>query len=47
MGPLANSNTKYLKGANPYWNINLEHPNYDEFWQARALWRTSRTSSRR
>ena len=39
MGPLSNSNTKYLKGANPYWNINLEHPNYDAFWQARSLWK--------
>ena len=39
MGPLANSNTKYLKGANPYWNINLDHPNYDAFWQARSIWK--------
>jgi putative CocE/NonD family hydrolase len=39
MGPLSNSNTKYLKGANPYWNINLDHPNYDAFWQARSLWK--------
>ena len=39
MGPLANSNTKYLKGANPFWNINLDHPNYDEFWQARSIWK--------
>ena len=39
MGPLANSNAKYLKGANPYWNINLDHPNYDAFWQARSIWK--------
>ena len=39
MGPLSNSNTKYLKGANPYWNINLDHPNYDAFWQARSIWK--------
>jgi uncharacterized protein len=39
MGPLANSNTKYLKGLNPYWNINLDHPNYDAFWQARSIWK--------
>ncbi len=39
MGPLSNSNTKYLKGENPYWNINLDHPNYDAFWQARSIWR--------
>jgi uncharacterized protein len=37
MGPLANSNERYLKNTNPYWNENLEHSKYDEFWQTRAL----------
>jgi putative CocE/NonD family hydrolase len=37
MGPLAGSNTKYLKNENPYWNDLLEHPDYDAFWSARAL----------
>ncbi len=37
MGPLANSNEKYLKNENPYWNDNLEHPTYDDFWSSRAL----------
>jgi putative CocE/NonD family hydrolase len=37
MGPLANSNTKHLNNENFYWNDILEHPNYDEFWQSRAL----------
>jgi hypothetical protein len=37
MGPLANSNEKYLKNENPYWNDTLEHASYDEFWQVRAL----------
>ncbi len=37
MGPLANSNALYFKGKNPYWDLNLDHPNYDAFWQARAL----------
>ncbi len=37
MGPLANANAKYLHNENPYWSDNLAHPNYDEFWQARAL----------
>ena len=37
MGPLANSNEKYLKNENAYWNYNLDHPTYDEFWQSRAL----------
>jgi len=37
MGPLANSNEKFLKNANIYWTDNLKHPNYDQFWQNRAL----------
>ena len=37
MGPLANSNEKYLKNENRYWNFNLDHSTYDEFWQSRAL----------
>jgi uncharacterized protein len=37
MGPLANSNEKFLKNENPYWNDNLAHDTYDEFWAARAL----------
>jgi len=37
MGPLANSNEKYLKNGNPYWTDNLKHATYDEFWQRRAL----------
>ncbi|HEY6392250.1 MAG TPA: CocE/NonD family hydrolase [Bryobacteraceae bacterium] len=37
MGPLSNSNEKYLKNSNPFWNENLKHSNYDEFWQRRAL----------
>jgi putative CocE/NonD family hydrolase len=39
MGPLSNSNAKYLKDTNPYWDINLVHPNYDAFWQARSIWK--------
>ncbi len=37
MGPLANANEKYLKNENVYWDDLLKHPNYDEFWQSRAL----------
>jgi uncharacterized protein len=36
MGPLSNANEKYLKHQNEYWNDTLKHPNYDEYWQARA-----------
>ncbi len=37
MGPLSNANAKYLKNESPYWNDLVGHPNYDEFWQSRAL----------
>jgi len=37
MGPLSNSNDKYFENKNPYWNNNLDHPNYDEFWRVRSL----------
>jgi putative CocE/NonD family hydrolase len=37
MGPLANSNEKYLHNENPYWTDNLVHDTYDDFWAARAL----------
>src|SRR5260370_35567224 len=37
MGPLANSNEKYLKNTSVFWTDLLKHPNYDEFWQKRAL----------
>jgi putative CocE/NonD family hydrolase len=37
MGPLANGGEKYFKGGNVYWDDLLKHPNYDEFWQTRAL----------
>jgi uncharacterized protein len=35
IGPLANVNQKYFKGEIAFWNQMMEHPNYDEFWQAR------------
>jgi putative CocE/NonD family hydrolase len=37
MGPLANSNELYFKHENVYWDDLLKHPNYDQFWQSRAL----------
>jgi putative CocE/NonD family hydrolase len=37
MGPLSNSNEKYFKSENAYWDYNLDHPNYDEFWRVRSL----------
>jgi uncharacterized protein len=37
LGPLANSNERYLKNESPYWNGLLSHSTYDELWQARAI----------
>ena len=37
MGPLANVNEPVLHGEVPFWNELMQHPNYDEFWQARNL----------
>jgi putative CocE/NonD family hydrolase len=37
LGPLANANEKYFKNENSYWDDLLKHPNYDAFWQTRAL----------
>lgn len=36
LGPLSNS-LPLLKSAGEYWQDLLLHPNYDEFWQSRAL----------
>ena len=35
------------RARSPFWNEVMEHGTYDEFWKARNLRRTSRTSSRR
>jgi hypothetical protein len=37
MGPLANANERYLHNENVYWDDLLKHPDYDAFWQGRAL----------
>jgi uncharacterized protein len=37
MGPLSQANAKYLHGRNPYWDEIVEHPDYDDFWKARAV----------
>lgn len=28
---------RYFKGRSPYWNEILDHPNYDDYWKARAV----------
>lgn len=37
LGPLSNVNKKYFHGKRPFWNELTEHPNYDEYWQARNI----------
>ncbi|GAC1368666.1 MAG: CocE/NonD family hydrolase [Hymenobacter sp.] len=37
LGPLKNADTRYFKGQVAFWNDMMQHPNYDDFWQARDL----------
>lgn len=37
LGPLSNVNKNYFNGTRPFWNELTEHPNYDEYWQARNV----------
>ena len=45
LGPVSNINDKYLHGSIPYWNANVEHPDYDEFWKKEAWVRQLHSSS--
>lgn len=36
VGPVANLDANYLHGSIPYWNSNIEHPDYDDFWKREA-----------
>lgn len=37
MGPLKNADAKYYKGQVAFWNEVMNHPDYDEWWQARNI----------
>jgi hypothetical protein len=37
LGPMSNVNKNYFKGERPFWNDITEHPNYDEYWQAKNV----------
>ena len=39
LGPLWAGAERTGINANPHWRINLEHTSYDDFWQARSIWR--------
>jgi len=45
LGPISNINDKYLHGSIPYWNSNVEHPDYDDFWKKEAWVRQLHSSS--
>jgi uncharacterized protein len=45
LGPVENINAKYLHGSIPYWNANIEHPDYDEFWKKEAWVRQLHSST--
>lgn len=36
-GSLQSANDKYFKNNIKFWNEMIQHPNYDEFWQARNI----------
>jgi len=37
--PLAEVNQKLFGGRAGYWQEIVDHPNYDEFWQVRSVWK--------
>jgi uncharacterized protein len=37
MGPLSNAKKRYLKDTNFYWDDQVQHPNYDEYWKIRDI----------
>ncbi len=39
IGPLSEVNQKLFNGEARYWQEIVDHPNYDEFWQKRSLWK--------
>jgi len=39
LGPLAEANQKLFGGEARYWQEIVDHPNYDEFWRERSLWK--------
>jgi len=39
LGPLANADERYFKNSQPYWSMNVKNPTYNEFWQARSIWK--------
>jgi uncharacterized protein len=40
--PLAEVNAKLFDGKAGYWQEIVDHPNYDEFWRIRSVWKYAR-----
>jgi putative CocE/NonD family hydrolase len=39
LGPLANADERYFKNQQPYWEMNVKNNTYNDFWQARSVWK--------
>jgi uncharacterized protein len=39
LGPLSEVNQKLFNGEARYWQEIVDHPNYDDFWKTRSLWK--------
>src|SRR5581483_6352345 len=39
LGPLANADERYFKNEQPYWSMNVKNSTYNDFWQARSVWK--------
>jgi len=37
LGPIKNVNEKYFHNKLPFWNLIMQHGNYDDFWQSRNI----------
>jgi len=43
LGPLSEMNQRLFNGEARYWQEIVDHPNYDDFWKRRSLWRFMNT----
>lgn len=39
LGTLANADERYFKNRQPYWTMNVKNNTYNDFWQARSIWK--------
>ncbi|MGC2661627.1 MAG: CocE/NonD family hydrolase [Bryobacteraceae bacterium] len=39
LGTLANADERYFKNVQPYWTMNIKNNTYNDFWQARSVWK--------